>query len=113
MWGLREGRGEAANVASHHFDNNLYHGNPILIVFPEMTAPYNLFYWSLAEWQQIRGEDPNSLDVDPGFMRPPVGDYSLLTDSLAIDAGCDLGDVLDDITGRPRPEDSGHDIGAF
>jgi hypothetical protein len=100
-------------VGSHHFDNNLYYGNPIMIIFPDVPHIYGYEYWSLAEWQANRGEDLNSLNEAPGFVRPSVVDFSLLTDSSAIDAGCDLTDVPVDISGRPRPQDNQHDIGAY
>ncbi|MDB4306288.1 hypothetical protein N9980_01855, partial [bacterium] len=92
-------------LASHRFDNNLYFGEDSIIYFKQPFL--------LAEWQTTRGEDLNSFYGNPGFVRPSVADYSLLTSSLAIDAGADLAEVPEDITGRTRPQDIRHDIGAY
>jgi hypothetical protein len=102
VWGLS---GTDEMIASHRFDNNLYFGEDPIIW---LKGPF-----SLAEWQATYGEDLNSLYEDPGFVRPSVADYSLRTDSLAIDSGAGLSGVPEDITGRPRPQDIRHDIGAY
>ena len=97
---------EEENLESHRFDNNLYFG-------AEPTIRYPRYEWSLTEWQENRGEDLNSMYEYPEFVRPSVADYSLLTNSLAIDSGAGLSAVPEDITGRPRPQDIRHDIGAY
>ena len=49
---------------------------------------------------------------DPGFTNLAGDDYSLTENSLAVNAGVDVG-VTEDILGNPRPQGSAPDIGAF
>ena len=103
--------GDAATeerIASHEFDNNLYFDADPTIRFKGSNE-----LWTLEEFQEIRGEDLNSLYESPEFVRPSVADYSLMTSSPSIDAGRYLADTPEDITGRPRPQDIRHDIGAY
>jgi hypothetical protein len=100
-------------VYSHHFNNNLYYGNPTTIVFPDVPNIYGYEYWSLSEWQANRGEDLNSLEASPEFTQPSSGDYTLQANSPAIDAGRDLPEVTEDFSGSSRPKDLQHDIGAY
>ncbi len=60
---------------SHHFDNNLYYGNPTTIDFPKLGTLYGDEFWSLSEWQANRGEDLNSLDENPQFVKPSSLDF--------------------------------------
>ncbi len=110
LWGTAV---QDPRVGSHHFDNNLYFENAVTIIFPDVPNIYGYKYWDLPEWQANRGEDLDSIANDPKFAHPWVGDYSLATGSLAVDAGRDLAEVLEDVTGRPRPQDAGYDIGAY
>ena len=100
-------------VSTHHFDNNLYFDNPTTVVFPIVSTPYDLGYWSLSEWQINRGEDTQSLSEAPRFIRPSVADFSLMTGSPAVDSGRNLTEVPWDFLGRLRPQDYGLDIGAY
>jgi hypothetical protein len=93
------------NLASHHFDNNLYFGEDPMMW---LKGPF-----TLAEWQATRGEDLNSISESPMFTNPSNGDYSLQHVSPAIDAGRNLPEVTEDIRGTPRPSGLGTDIGAF
>jgi hypothetical protein len=94
-----------ANLASHHFDNNLYYGaDPMMWV----RGPF-----TLAEWQAARGDDLNSFSASPMFTNPAARDYSIRHESPAIDAGQDFSEITDDIVGTPRPVGLRTDIGAF
>jgi hypothetical protein len=108
---VREKSREAANVATHHFDNNLYFGNPTTIMFPNGTS--QTFHWSLSDFQANRNEDLNSLSAAPEFTRPSSKDYSLQSDSPAIDAGRNLAEVDEDFLGVSRPRGLSTDIGAY
>jgi len=44
-------------------------------------------YAGLADYQAVSGQDPHSLQGDPRFTNAPGGDFYLLPDSPAIDAG--------------------------
>jgi len=52
-----------------------------------------------------------SLFAPPLFVNPAQQDYHILPDSLAVDAGADIG-VTDDVDGDPRPSGDLPDIGA-
>ena len=52
----------------------------------------------------------HSLIGDPAFLNPWIDDYHILSDSLALDAGFDLG-ITNDFEGDPRPQGLGPDIG--
>jgi uncharacterized protein YcfL len=79
---------------------------------------YGLDYWanragvtnSLADWRTNTGQDANSQVVDPLFVSTVTPDFHLQTGSPAINAGVDVGIVLDyagsAIVGLP-------DIGAY
>ncbi len=51
--------------------------------------------------------------VDPRFVNSSTRDYSLQSDSPAIDAGATLSEVTDDYDGNSRPKGSAYDIGAY
>jgi len=78
-------------IASHKFDNNLYFDADPTIRFKGSGD-----LWTLEEFQEIQGEDLNSLYVSPMLTNPASGDYSLQADSPAIDAGRDLPEVTRD-----------------
>ena len=61
-------------------------------------------YAGLADYQAASGQDAHSLQTDPRFARAPFGDFSLLADSPAIDAGTSaVPDWPDqDAVGQPR-----------
>ena len=99
-------------VGSHHFNNNLYYGNPTTIIFPNLERSWNE-NWSLAEWQANRGEDLESLKTPPNFAQPTAFDYTLRPGSAAIDAGRYLPEVTEDSSGLTRPQGPRTDIGAY
>ncbi|HKL21314.1 MAG TPA: CSLREA domain-containing protein, partial [Tichowtungia sp.] len=56
------------------------------------------------------------IDTDPGFLDPVGGDYSLRTDSVAVDAGTTNGyssEVTTDLAGNPRLVGVRPDLGAY
>jgi hypothetical protein len=56
---------------------------------------------------------PNDfVNVNPLFTNPAVNDFHIREGSPAIDAGMNVG-VATDLEGRPRPQGSGYDIGAY
>jgi len=55
----------------------------------------------------------NNLLINPLFVNPGSGNFSLQSGSPAIDAGVILTEVASDIAGTPRPQGTGYDIGAF
>ena len=106
---------EEPRVGSHRFDNNLYYGNTITIIFPDVYNAYGCCYldWSLSEWQQHREEDQHSLNAEPKFVDQTALVFSLQANSPAIDAGQNLAQVIDDFSGTSRPRGLYTDIGAF
>jgi hypothetical protein len=57
-------------------------------------------------------QDINSINADPGFINPGLGDYRLSAESPCRDAGTQTGSPLTDIIGQARPQGNGVDIGA-
>jgi parallel beta-helix repeat protein len=55
----------------------------------------------------------NNLTSDPKFNDPARGDFSLRSDSPAIDAGVSLSAVKTDIRGVARPQGMAYDVGAY
>ncbi|MBD3280739.1 DUF5123 domain-containing protein [Candidatus Dojkabacteria bacterium] len=63
-------------------------------------------------WGESSGE--NDVLIDPQFLDPTNGDFRLMGNSPAIDAGADVSDIITtDITGKPRNLEGGTDIGAY
>jgi parallel beta-helix repeat protein len=54
----------------------------------------------------------NNVTSDPKFSNASTLDFSLQAGSPAIDAGIKLSEVVNDITGAPRPQGATYDIGA-
>jgi len=55
----------------------------------------------------------NTIQLDPLLKDPEKGDFHLLSESPAVDAGVYLPDLKEDYEGIPRPQGNGFDIGAF
>jgi hypothetical protein len=55
----------------------------------------------------------NNLTTDPHFVNAAGGDFTLRSDSPAIDQGAYLASVQYDQLGVPRPQGNGFDIGAY
>jgi hypothetical protein len=69
---------------------------------------------TLAQWQ-ARGYDLNSVQAADTalFVNPSGLDYHLKSDSPARNAGTTLADVIDDLEGVSRPQESVYDIGCY
>jgi hypothetical protein len=88
---------------------------------------YNLFYdeatdyvisWlgnakTLSQYQQESNLGKNSIGENPLFQDVATNDFHLKTESPAIDIGTILVEVTTDIEGKPRPQGTGYDIGAY
>ena len=90
------------------------------------TANYNLYYdsvqvgwqgsnyYSVAAFNSGKGHEANGVSGDPSFTNRTSDDYSVQSDSEAIDVGEDLSeDYTDDFLGVTRPQNSIFDIGAY
>jgi hypothetical protein len=91
--GIREG---GATGPNNRFLNNLVYGN----AEPGIDLQ--------------TGTRSGTLTVDPGFVdyrRDGSGDYRLLPQSPAVDAGTPVGAPATDMAGTPRPQGRGVDIG--
>lgn len=97
--------------------NNIFYdiaGHAIFKCSTAVDAGYNLVYHSKgsALWDS---PGPNDLwNVNPLFINPDAGDYTLHPDSPAINAGFNLGDLNpNDFFNIPRPQGEGYDLGAY
>lgn len=70
---------------------------------------------SLALWHGMSGLDQHSLVVSPArlFLNYQADDYTLASDSPAIDRGLGRPEVLQDLRGTRRPQGKALDIGAY
>jgi parallel beta-helix repeat protein len=67
--------------------------------------------FSVPDWRRISGQDSHSVEGDPHFAMPVMGDFRLLEGSPALGVGVNLDKIENDFFGRPRPK--GHvSIGA-
>jgi parallel beta-helix repeat protein len=55
----------------------------------------------------------HNLTTNPGFVNAAAFNFSLLTNSPAIDAGVTLSEVTTDFNKSPRPQGGAYDIGAY
>jgi hypothetical protein len=78
----------------------------------------NRVYWKGTVFTSTQQSDwrnaghPGELFADPQFVNPTAGDFYLQFSSIAIDAGIDVG-LTQDFYGRPVPQGSAPDIGAY
>ncbi|HEX3150633.1 MAG TPA: tRNA-dihydrouridine synthase [Gemmataceae bacterium] len=92
------------------FSNNLYYAAGM----PQFT--WNGFsYADLGSYQAATKADAGSLFADPRLTDPANGDFHLLSDSPAIDAGSQVRGRFapTDRAGRRRPQGGAPDIGAY
>ena len=74
----------------------------------------NVAYDTFAGWQARSGNDGRSMFADPRFADASSGDYSLRTNSPAVDAGAFIAAAgATDMVGQPRAQSGGIDLGAF
>ncbi|MCC6456773.1 MAG: right-handed parallel beta-helix repeat-containing protein [Caldilineaceae bacterium] len=77
----------------------------------QLTVRANLWHNNQTNWIGAVSEGPGNLQQEPLFVNRAAGDYHLLENSPAVDAGVSIG-VNDDIDGQNRPARQGFDIGA-
>jgi len=94
-WGISVGFGLPTYAAS--IRNNISYGNRL--------GQYGDY--GIGTYQS------DNLFTDPHFVNPGGGDFSLRSDSPAIDRGAHLPAVPFDYSGVSRPQGNGYDIGAF
>lgn len=97
-------------------DHNLWFstGGPYSFVL-DSTPCGSATYSSLLAWRNGTGHDAHSVDLDAAGLQPGLDGndlYRPLAGSPANDAGTPLATVTDDYLGVPRPQGSGHDVGA-
>jgi parallel beta-helix repeat protein/VCBS repeat-containing protein len=70
---------------------------------------------TLAAWRSSTAQDANSTLADAAevFIDPDFGDFHLLPDGPAVDAGTATEAPEFDLSGNPRPAGAGFDIGAY
>ena len=107
----------------HPFRGSIEYGNATDVT--NTDSDYNVMDWvsndagntriSLAPWQAL-GHEPHSVPSGPLatlFVNANGGDYYLPSGSPAVDAGQTLAGVTVDLEGRPRPQGTASDIGAY
>jgi parallel beta-helix repeat protein len=111
--------GVAFNDTTHSLvKNNIFldqagHTIYIASTSSDIDTDYNLFFNSDGSSPMGDREAHDVWQLDPKFVDFAGGDYHLLPDSPAIDAGASLLSVNDDYDGNPRPQLQGYDIGPF
>jgi hypothetical protein len=95
-------------VTGQHFSITTY-GIPFLPT--ELVVDKNIVFSNAAEYQQAPGT--NYIYLDPKFVNPATGDFTLLFDSPAIDVGNPAFASYFDFNNVPRPQGAFPDIGAF
>jgi len=79
---------------------------------PTPTIDFNDVIGHLVDFDGNASQGPNGVSVAPLFVDPASGDYRLLSTSPLLDAGTDLG-IIVDLLGNTRPDGAGFAIGAF
>jgi hypothetical protein len=71
--------------------------------------------YNLAQWQAATGNDLHSVVASAPslFVNPAAGDYHLLADAVARDAGATNLAPMFDLDGKPRPIGATIDVGAY
>jgi predicted outer membrane repeat protein len=75
-----------------------------------VTANYNLFHGNGAEVSGSSITNANAIAGAPDFVNPANDDYHLSIGSAALDAGPDVGTIVD-TDGESRPQGAGFDLG--
>lgn len=76
-----------------------------------VSANNNLIDGFLNGYEEVHGN--NHLEGNPRFVNSARGDFHLMSDSPAIDAGTLANAPVTDLGGNHRPQGIGHDIGAY
>jgi len=107
-----------SGYASLRLVNNIIVSHTTAIYVPEdpttaVTATHTLLYGNDTDMSGTRITSTNEITGSvPRFRNPAVGDYHLLPDSPAIDAGIPVPWLTLDLDGEARPAGAGYDIGA-
>ena len=85
------------------------------IVISRFTTDDSASVLTLSQWQALTGGDAHSSVASPSqlFVDWTTGDYHLLDNAPAVDAGTSLLAPTVDLENRPRPSGEGFDIGAL
>ena len=85
------------------------------VVIGRFTTDDSSSVLSLDAWQAATGQDADSLEATPEelFVDPAAGDYRLLADAPARDAGVAVSGFRSDLLDVPRPVGASPDIGAY
>jgi len=121
------------NISISPVDQHIYFGSVTTEDNYSLDSDYNLFYPDILEgfgfkgkgyagnnnfagWQALSRSgctfDPHSIIADPLFVDPQNANFAAANNSLAIDAGIDVG-LTQDFQGKPVPQGSAPDIGAY
>ncbi|MFC1839599.1 carboxypeptidase regulatory-like domain-containing protein [Thermodesulfobacteriota bacterium] len=108
------------NFGINETDENGSESDPILVqynLFNNNTAGHYLdertsTYSSVILLDALVSECSNNLEGDPLFVDPSGGDYHLQAGSPGINTGETTTEVITDIDGDSRPQNSAYDIGA-
>jgi len=76
-----------------------------------ITVDYNLIDGFRGVTDEVKGTD--YVEGDPGFVNAAGGDFHLLSNSIALNAGSSVSAPAFDYDGVTRPQGGGWDIGAF
>lgn len=100
---------DATDIANTDTDYNIYGGGNFAVTPDDGTT-----FYTLAQWQGL-GYEAHSFTATLAslFVDPLEGDYHLLADSPAIDAGETLAAVTADLDGNVRPQGAASDIGCY
>ncbi len=90
-------------------DNNVYYPDGPRAFLWHTADAYR--YCSFETWQQLSGQDADSMTANPRFANPGAGDFSVDAYSPCIDSAADLGQA-EDIAGTAVPQGDGADVGA-
>lgn len=74
---------------------------------------YNLVWGNFVNYQRQAAAGAHNVTLDPRLTKPTEGDFTLLFDSPAIDAGDVTLGATQDFTGKPRPLGGATDIGPY
>lgn len=106
----------SAVASGHSFDYNLLYN-------PSFNSKWGVTSCSsISSWQSASGQDAHSINKDPLFNNASGNDYTLQSNSPAIDSGFDLGSAFDECVDPSSSwpnnvililQDSDWDMGAF
>jgi Ca2+-binding RTX toxin-like protein len=74
---------------------------------------YNDVFSSVSSLASSFGKEVHGVQADPRFVNAAAGNYALQSNSPAIDKGAFIAGLTDDVTGAPRPQGTGFDIGPY